>query len=315
MTQDEIQKIKEGLNTIQEMLEKEIDFSDISLSAEFMSALTGKVFENERKKIAGEATKYDIMKTLFIKNARDMIAGRPVLFRIQQHLSVKKMKNYYIVTSPNITEYSTGKSYGSFFCIFDSQANLTFSSQFGDGILLESDTSFFLEKKLSTGNYTAYRMELSNNIWNQKPVFLNYKSLYRWNSKLLQVTFSYQEPVFDLYNLETDQIMISDVNGIAREYPEFKSFEPGKFYFITKTITKSSCTAHLNFFIDLEGNLASKVIDIERAKTYPVVKNQNQKDALQQIYNEVGLNLQTEHTKKRLLEKRRADIYKLKEDQ
>lgn len=319
MTKEEVEKMLLGTQKIQELLTKGVDLTDISFDPNFMSALTGDLFQSETKKIVEEVDKYEKMKIDFLETANAKINSLAKFPKIQ-NFEIKNMKNYYILSCSEIIEYYSNDYYGSFFGIFDKKGNLVSVTEFKDEISFADEHNYFIESFIDSHICSYCHKRLEEGHWKTLSEFESCIRMEQINSnsplmKLYQVYSPYgtiDDQDINIYNKKTGQIILSGISAVSSEYKEWKNFEPGKFYFISKVITEVENKATLNFFVDLEGNLVSDVFDLERSKIYHVDISQNQNESLERIYDEVKLSLEKENEEKQRQEQARKNIYELK---
>lgn len=315
MTEHELAKLKESLQTINKMITRsETDLSKLSFEGTSLNGdLLKKELENigeflkkEIDKVQEEQDKYYKMKNEFLNQAAIEIHCPSILSESEQHINIENQKNYFVVYSPNITyEYATHKQYGSYACLFDKDCNLLFHTNLGGKIKILGNSDFLLLNSLNDKYSKCNHFQLVDDDWKFRHNFFGIQSIKKCSDKFLEMKYESAPEFFnregnevynELYNIETGKVVLQNFDGCKKEYPEFKNIEPNQFLLIMKKIklSDSDNMARLQFFIDLDGKVVSNVFDLERGIVYPVDQNKEQLETLQDIYQLVLQSLEEE---------------------
>ena len=204
--------------------------------------------------------KYSKMKQSFLEELKNELMVKEL--SLEPNIMVQELSHGYLLQTADIIDKLGLEQFGKFICLFNKEEILVKSFPLESGVLLVDERNCYIIDIAKTCEHFQY----VDDKWECVQIFGNVALVESLSSKLKQIRHT--SGSYSLYNQETNVITVINYDNLNTDYLPMGEYNSNEYYQLEKFIIEEDYVDILTFFVNREGEISSKIIDLGSGINY-----------------------------------------------
>lgn len=204
--------------------------------------------------------KYSKMKQSFLEELKNELMVKEL--SLEPNIMVQELSHGYLLQTADIIDKLGLEQFGKFICLFNKEEILVKSFPLESGVLFVDERNCYIIDIAKTCEHFQY----VDDKWECVQIFGNVALVESLSSKLKQIRHT--SGSYSLYNQETNVITVINYDNLNTDYLPMGEYNSNEYYQLEKFIIEEDYVDILTFFVNREGEISSKIIDLGSGINY-----------------------------------------------